>query len=136
MVIDNNIILIGGLNKSGDGAAITGEFVRSGTKPGTWRGELFDLKNDGLMTCAVSYQGGFVTMGGATHRKVDRSRHLTIPCRNPSLFARYNSEGNFLNSLPDLLQARALTTCTTFTSSDGEEVLWFISFYWSQQGRL
>ena len=85
MVIDNNIILIGGLNKSGDGAATTGEFVRSGTKPGTWSGEQFDLKNDGLMTCAVNYQGGFVTMGSATHRKVDRSRHLTIPCRNSSL---------------------------------------------------
>ena len=39
------------------------------------------------------------------------------------LSARYNSEGKFLNSLPDLLQSRALSACTTFTSSDGEEVL-------------
>ena len=44
------------------------------------------------------------------------------------LFARYNSEGKFLNSLPDLLQTRALTTCTTFTSSDGEEVL-LVNFF-------
>ena len=84
VVIDNNIILIGDLNQTGIGAA-TGEFVRSGTKPGTWSGEQFDLKNTGLWTCAVSYQGGFVTLGSATHSKVDRSRHLTIPCHNTSL---------------------------------------------------
>ena len=84
VVIDNNIILIGDLNQTGIGAA-TGEFVRSGTKPGTWSGEQFDLKNNGLWTCAVSYQGGFVTIGSVVHRKVDRSRHLTIPCRNSSL---------------------------------------------------
>merc|ERR1719447_1391636 len=48
-------------------------------------------------------------MGGysPTHGKVDR----------------YDSKGNYLDSLPDLLEARWLHACTTFTSSSGEEGL-------------
>merc|ERR1711962_169241 len=36
---------------------------------------------------------------------------------------RYDSKGNYLNSLPDLLEARRRHACTTFTSSSGEEGL-------------
>merc|ERR1719318_1023182 len=48
-------------------------------------------------------------MGGGygTHGKVDR----------------YDSEGNHIDSLPDLLEARLPHGCTTFTSSSGEEGL-------------
>ena len=35
-------------------------------------GEQFTLKNNGEATCAVSYQGGFVMIGGPGHGKVDR----------------------------------------------------------------
>ena len=35
---------------------------------------------------------------------------------------RYDSEGKFLNSLPDLHEPRFAMTCTTFISSNGEEV--------------
>ena len=34
--------------------------------------EQFTLKNNGDRTCAVSYQGGFVMIGGYNHGKVDR----------------------------------------------------------------
>merc|ERR550534_1937344 len=36
---------------------------------------------------------------------------------------RYDSKGNYLDSLPDLLEARRQHACTTFTSSNGEEGL-------------
>merc|ERR1719320_1385842 len=36
---------------------------------------------------------------------------------------RYDSEGNYLDSLPDLLEARTAHACTTFTSSNGEQGL-------------
>ena len=44
-------------------------------------------------------------------------------CNNPHLSApRYNSQGKYLGSLPDLGTARAAHACATFVSSDGEEV--------------
>merc|ERR1719394_1947711 len=36
---------------------------------------------------------------------------------------RYDSKGNYLDSLPDLLEARYSHACTTFTSSRREEGL-------------
>ena len=140
VVIDNNIILIGGLNKSGDAAATTGEFVRSGTKPGTWSGEQFDLKNNGLWTCASSYQGGFVTLGSATHRKVDRSRHITT-----------NSMSQFLSLPGTTLKASSSTLYLIFYKQELSPPArhshlqmekrflvktWLISFYWRQQDGL
>ena len=43
--------------------------------------------------------------------------YITTP-----FFARYDSEGKFLDSLPDLHEPRFAGTCTTFISSNGEEV--------------
>jgi len=100
VVVDGGeeIIVLGG---SGSGSRKTGEIVKSGAQ--------FVLQNRGQSTCAVSYQGAVVMIGGCcpTHGKVDR----------------YNSKGNYLNSLPDLLDARRGHGCTTFTSSNGEEGL-------------
>jgi len=89
------IIFGGGMSKK------TGEIVKSGAQ--------FVLQSDGFATCAVSYQGAVVMIGGGspTHGKVDR----------------YDSEGNYLDSLPDLLEARTAHACTTFTSSNGEQGL-------------
>ena len=85
-------------------------------------GTQFVLKNRGAVTCAVSYQGAVVMIGGAfpAHGKVDRwevNNNII-----PHFSLRYNSEGNYLDSLPDLLEARYSHACTTFTSSSGEEV--------------
>jgi len=93
---EDQIIVLGGGRSSK-----TGEIVRSGRR--------FALKNSGSQTCAVSYQGAVVMMGGGDplHGKVDR----------------YDSEGNYLDSLPDLLEARSQHACTTFKSSNGEEGL-------------
>jgi len=78
----------------------TGEIVKSGAQ--------FAIKNGGSGTCAVSYQGAVVMIGGGRpHGKVDR----------------YDAKGNYLDSLPDLLGARRRHACTTFTSSSGEEGL-------------
>jgi len=92
---EEDIIILGGTYPSDT----TGEIVKSGTQ--------FELQNDGFGTCAVSYQGAVVLMGGGYHGKVDR----------------YDSKGNYLDSLPDLLEARTYHACTTFTSSSGEEGL-------------
>ena len=44
-------------------------------------------------------------------------------CNNPHLSApRYNFQGKYLGSLPDLGTARRDHACATFVSSDGEEV--------------
>jgi len=95
---EEDIIILGGDLDS----RTNGEIVKSGAK--------IDLRTRGQSTCAVSYQGGFVMIGGdfsPPHGKVDR----------------YDSEGNYLDSLPDLLEARRRHACTTFTSSSGEEGL-------------
>jgi len=95
---EDDIMIAGGRRSSG-----TGEFAKS-TKQ-------FFLKNTGTnrgsATCAVSYQGEFVMMGGGLHRKVDR----------------FDFKGNYLGPLPDLIGQRENHACTTFTSSNGEEGL-------------
>ena len=59
--------------------------------------------------------GAMVLMGKWTGENHDHHCH-------PHPHPRYNSEGNFLGSLPDLITAREYHACSTFTSA-GEEVL-------------
>ena len=92
-------------------------------------GAKFALENSGYETCAASYQGGFVMMGGGWrgHGKVDRWEINNNDIITHFCF-RYDSEGNYIDSLPDLLEARRQHACVTFTSSSGEEV-WFQDLY-------
>ena len=72
-------------------------------------GEQFTLKNGGHGTCAVSYQGGFVMMGGGSppHAKVDRWK--------------VNNNILFPISLPDTtLKA---TTSTLYPTLLGQDIL-------------
>jgi len=106
VVVDGkeDIIVLGGGSSTGGGET-TGEIVKSGIQ--------FELQNKGYSACAVSYQGAVVMIGGGwnpVHGKVDR----------------YDSKGNYLDSLPDLLEARSQHACTTFTSSNGEEGLFVV----------
>ena len=86
-------------------------------------GKQFTLKHNGGSTCAVSYQGGFVMMGDETptHGKVDRwEKHQYLV---PHFSPRYDPQGKYLDPpLPNLLEARYHHACTTFISSNGEEV--------------
>jgi len=108
VVIQDTIILVGGDQRSSQDRRrhLTGEIIKSGTS-------LFDLQNSGWGTCAVAYEGNLVVLGGqgisglGTHGKVDR----------------YDSQGNYLGSLPDLATARYYHACATFVSSEGEEGL-------------
>ena len=86
-------------------------------------GTQFGLKNNGDATCAVSYQGAVVMIGGGNpvHGKVDRWEINNNGIITHFCF-RYDSEGNYIDSLPDLLEARRQHACVTFTSSSGEEV--------------
>ena len=92
-------------------------------------GKTFSILNNGAGTCAVSYQGGFVMMGGdganigGGHGKVDRWEINNNVYAIPHFSPRYDSEGNYLNPLPNLLEARYYHACTTFTSLKGEKVL-------------
>ena len=83
-------------------------------------GAQFDLQNSGEGTCATPFDNGFVTIGGLGHGKVDRcSIHN---CHHTSFCPRYDSEGKYLDSLPDLATPRRSHACTTFTSENNEEV--------------
>merc|ERR1712083_508328 len=98
VVLPNDTIVVVGSNyyKAMD----TGEVVGSGKQ--------FPLQNSGRGTCAIhSDQNEFVTIGGKypVHGKVDR----------------YDSQGNYLGSLPDLIEARSDHACASFTSSNGEK---------------
>jgi len=82
----------------------TGEVVGDG-------GSLLTLQNSGFATCALAWGDGFLTIGGSAgglnvHGKVDR----------------YDSEGNYLDSLPDLATPRWQHACTTFFTNS-EQVL-------------
>ena len=49
-------------------------------------GKTFSLQNGGEMSCAASYQGGFVMMGGYIHGKVDRwekNKNIQAPISLP-----------------------------------------------------
>jgi hypothetical protein len=102
--INNKIILVGGKSRRSD-IIRSGEIVNEG-------GSLFTLRNDGMATCAVPHWAlsGFFTIGGAgkrgPHGKVDR----------------YDSEGKYLDSLPDLATPRYNHACTSLISN-GERVL-------------
>ena len=52
-------------------------------------------------------------------------------------WVRYNSEGRYIDSLPDLNHERAEHACTTFVTSQGEEVdigkLVFVGRQWSKK---
>jgi len=101
VVLPNDTIIVVGSNEREQ----TGEIVGSGKE--------FPLQNSGYLTCAIhSDQNEFVTIGGAdltnggaTHGKVDR----------------YDSQGNYLGSLPDLIEPRGDHACASFTSSNGEK---------------
>jgi hypothetical protein len=101
--INNKIILVGGKSRRSD-IIRSGEIVNEG-------GSLFTLRNDGMATCAVPHWAlsGFFTIGGAgkrgPHGKVDR----------------YDSEGKYLDSLPDLATPRYNHACTSLISN-GERV--------------
>jgi len=96
----DHLIVLGGYDTS---SRYTGEIVR-GEKRVT-------LQNGGFGTCAVAYQTGFLTIGGfgdsVEHGKVDR----------------YDSEGNYLGSLPDLATPRRFHACTSFLTDNGEQAL-------------
>jgi len=100
VVLNKQVILVGGSGSN----KFTGEIVRDGTAP-------FNLQNGGDGTCAVAYnQSEFVTIGGwvewGQHGKVDR----------------YDSEGKYLGSLPDLETPRNHHGCTSFLTDNGEKV--------------
>jgi len=90
VTINDKIILIGGH----DGKT-SGEIVKGGT---------LSLQNRGEGTCALTWEDGFLTIGGfgsqitVHHGKVDR----------------YDSDGKYLGSLPDLPTPRARHACTSF----------------------
>merc|ERR1712130_125000 len=118
---DDTIVIVGHCNwGNGDGKEVkTGEIVKSGT--------VFDLQNGGQGTCALLFQSELVMIGGegaydryrdTTHGKVDR----------------YDSEGKYLGSLPDLNRRRWRHACSTFFSSEGEQGLLVAGGYPSGSG--
>ena len=108
-------------------------------------GKQFSLQNSGGGTCAVAInQNTFVTIGGAhVHGKVDRCLmrtflyalvffrifplpNLHFPVKFPNFgyacWPRYDSEGKYLDSFAELGTPRDNHACSSFTSSEGEEV--------------
>lgn len=104
MTESDTIILVGGGGFDSD-SRTTGEIVKSGTQ--------FPLENIGYGTCATAYESGFVMIGGrggtptSQHGKVDR----------------YDSDGNYLGSLPDIATPRSGHTCARFFTNEGEQAL-------------
>jgi len=98
--INNKIILVGSSESS---TMKTGEIVNEG-------GSLLTLQSSARGTCALVWEDGFLTIGGRdgpnAHGKVDR----------------YDSEGKYLASLPDLATPRSSHACTSFLTN-GEQAL-------------
>jgi hypothetical protein len=111
------IFLIGGFGNS----SRTGEIVKDGTQ--------LTLQNSGEASCAVAFNPGFVTIGGDgpqiphIHGKVDIGGPITIGNNLHGKVDRYNSEGKYLDSLPDLPTPRFYHSCTSFLTSNGEQAL-------------
>ena len=90
-------------------------------------GKKLTLISSGYQSCAVVYnQNEFVLIGGkvdgGAHGKVDRySSSLSLLFSSP-LYPRYDSEGKYLGSLPDLATPRRHHSCTTFLTSNGDQV--------------
>ena len=87
-------------------------------------GTQFALQNGGGGTCAVAYNlTEFILIGGwgdsGLHGNVDR-------CSNQNhgftLCPRYDPEGKYLGSLPDLATPRSRHACTSFLTDQGEQV--------------
>jgi len=110
------IFLIGGFGNS----SRTGEIVKDGTQ--------LTLQNSGEASCAVAFKTGFVTIGGDgpqiphIHGKVDIGGPITIGNNLHGKVDRYDSEGKYLDSLPDLPTPRFYHSCTSFLTSNGEQV--------------
>ena len=95
-------------------------------------GRSFELEHDGYRypegSCAVFYQGGFVIIGGFESRKVER--WVLQEILNFLVVVRYETNGHYLGSLPDLNQHTGMQyhACSTFVSAKGEQVGFHIDF--------
>ena len=99
--------------------------------------KLFPLQNGGVGTCLIAFDwNSFVAIGGygdmawhlttrkweGIHGEVDRCKWWWSPLSSSPRCPRYDSEGNYLGSLPDLDTGRMGHACSSFTSSTGEQV--------------
>jgi len=123
------IFLIGGFGNS----SRTGEIVKDGTQ--------LTLQNSGEASCAVAFKTGFVTIGGdgpfggdGPIGKVDIGGPITIGNNLHGKVDRYNSEGKYLDSLPDLATPRMKHACTSFITN-GEQAL-LVAGGWNGYPRL
>jgi len=109
--IKERIFILGGV----DNSMKTGEIVGDG-------GRELTLQNSGWATCALVWEDGFLTIGGygnsVWHGKVDR----------------YDSEGKYKDSLPDLATPRSGHGCTSFITN-GEQAL-LVAGGWDGSARL
>ena len=91
-------------------------------------GRSFELEHDGYRypegSCAVLYQGGFVIIGGFESRKVERWVLQEILNFFYIVGVRYETNGHYLGSLPDLIGHTGMQyhACTSFVSAQGEQV--------------
>jgi len=137
LVMNDDIIIIGGGSHWHEGhqghyrALANGEMLKSGKQ--------FDLRHGADRTCAVIVNenqflviGGYTDdrrIGGAITDPEDGQRYRRVRGRKTEndAFAihgkvhRYDSEGRYLETLPNLNQRRADHACSTFVSSQGEQ---------------
>jgi len=105
IVLNDEIIVIGGGEHHPHHAWKNGEMVKSGKE--------FNLQHEAVASCAVIFnETQFLVIGGFSeglghHRKVDR----------------YDSEGKYLDSLPELNHGRSAHACTTFITEGGEQAI-------------
>jgi len=122
LVMNDDIIVIGGGTHDPSFRPLAnGEMVKSGRQ--------FPLRYGADRTCAVIVNtnqflviggytddrqiGGDITDGNDGKRREARAIHGKVH--------RYNSDGEFLETLPDLNHRRAEHACTTFVTAQGEE---------------